>query len=59
MGTAAPRLRIEVAVPNFFSIPTKQMEIDARPELGRTYFIHRGAIVAVARFTEASDEVTR
>lgn len=43
------KLRIEFAVPDFFAIPLKRVEIESVPETGRTYFIHRGAIVAVAR----------
>lgn len=42
-------LKIELSVPRFFAIPMKQVEIEAEPGTGRTYFIHRGEIVAVAR----------
>lgn len=43
------KLRIEFAVPGFFAIKLKHVEIEADPFTGRTYFIHQGAIVAVAR----------
>jgi hypothetical protein len=48
-GTEAPRLKMEIAAPDFFSIPLKRVEIETVRETGRTYFIHRGAIVAVAK----------
>lgn len=41
-------LRMEVVDPRFFSIPLKRVEIEAVPATGRTYFIFRGKIVAVA-----------
>lgn len=47
-----PRLKIEMAVPNFFSIPLKKVEIEAVPETGRTYFIFQGRIVAVGKRLE-------
>lgn len=43
-----PGLKIELAVANFFAIPLKKIEIESSPATGRTYFIHRGRIVAVA-----------
>lgn len=43
------KLKIEIAVPNFFAIPTKKMEIESAPGTGRTYFIYQNEIVAVAR----------
>jgi len=43
-----PALKIEVAVPNFFAIPLKKVEIESSPATGRTYFIYQGCIVAVA-----------
>lgn len=48
------KLKIELSVPNFFSIPMKKVEIEAAPGTGRTYFIYRGEIVAVARRAEPS-----
>lgn len=42
-------LRIEVATADFFRLPPKKVEIEETPETGRTYFIFRGIIVAVAR----------
>lgn len=42
-------LKIEAAAENFFSIPMKQVEIETVPATGRTYFIHKGRIVAVAK----------
>jgi hypothetical protein len=48
-GTEAPRLKIEIAAPGFFAVPLKKVEIETVRETGRTYFIYRGAIVAVAR----------
>ena len=44
--TDAP-LKIEFAVPNFFAIPMKQVEIETPAQADRTYFIFRGKIVAV------------
>lgn len=41
-------MKILVTVPEFFRIPLKKVEIEARPWTGRTYFIHQGKIVAVA-----------
>jgi hypothetical protein len=46
------KLKIEIAVPNFFAIPTKKMEIESVPGTGRTYFLYRDEIVAVARRVE-------
>ncbi len=43
------KLRIEATAPDFFAIPLKQVAIEAMPETGRTYFIHKGRIVAVAK----------
>lgn len=43
------KLKIEVSVPNFFFLPTKKMEVESRPETGRTYFILDNKIVAVGR----------
>lgn len=40
-------LKIEVAAPGFFSIPLKKVEIEADQNTGRTYFLYKGAIVAV------------
>lgn len=52
----AGKLKIEAAVPNFFSIPLKKVEIESIPATGRTYFIHQGRIVAVATRGERSDD---
>lgn len=41
-------LKIELAVPNFFAIPLKRVEVETVPETGRVYFIFHGKIVAVA-----------
>jgi hypothetical protein len=43
------KLKIEIAAPNFFALPMKRVEIEAKPETGRTYFIFDGKIVAVGR----------
>lgn len=45
------KLRIEFAAPDFFAIPMKKVEVvsDRESGTGRTYFVHKGAIVAVAR----------
>ncbi len=43
----ADKLRIELAVPGFFAIPLKKVEIETVPATGRTYFLVRGNIVAV------------
>lgn len=41
-------LKIEFATPGFFAIPLKQVTVEDMPGAGRTYFVHRGRIVAVA-----------
>lgn len=41
-------LKIEFAAPGFFAIPLKQVTVEDMPGAGRTYFVHRGQIVAVA-----------
>ncbi len=46
------KLKIEIAVPNFFSIPMKKVAIESPGETGRTYFIYQNEIVAVARRVE-------
>jgi hypothetical protein len=51
-----PALKIEVAAPNFFSIPLKRVEIETVRETGRTYFIHNGRIVAVARRAQSEED---
>jgi len=43
------KLKIELAAPNFFAIPLSKVEIENEPGTGRTYFLFKGAIVAVAR----------
>jgi hypothetical protein len=45
-------LKIEFAAPGFFSIPLKKVEIETNRGTGRTYFIYRGEVVAVAKRTE-------
>lgn len=45
-------LKMEIATDNFFAIPLKKVEIESVPATGRTYFIYRGEIVAVAKQTE-------
>jgi hypothetical protein len=42
-------LKIELHTPDFFFIPTKKVEIETVPETGRTYFLYKGAIVAVGK----------
>jgi hypothetical protein len=42
-------LRIEIAVPGFFSIKPKLLDVEEIPNTDRTYFIHEGRIVAVAK----------
>jgi len=44
-----PGLKIECAASNFFFLKTAQMAIESDPNVGRTYFIHQGRIVAVAK----------
>jgi hypothetical protein len=46
-GRSSPSLKMEFAVPNFFAIKMRDVEIESVPETGRTYFLHRGQIVAV------------
>ncbi len=41
-------LKIVISVPNFFAIPLKKIEVESFPNTGRTYFLYRGRIVAVA-----------
>jgi hypothetical protein len=48
------KLKIELAVPNFFALPMKKVEIENLPGTGRTYFVYDGKIVAVARRSEPS-----
>lgn len=43
------RLKIEVAVPNFFALPMKRVATEEPQWTGRTYFLLDGKIVAVAR----------
>lgn len=43
------KLRIEFAAADFFAIPLRKVEIESLPETGRTYFLFKGRIVAVAR----------
>ena len=55
------KLRLEVVDPRFFSIPLKQVEIETAPNTGRTYFVHKGKIIAVgayAALTHASSRLT-
>jgi hypothetical protein len=47
--TSLGKLKIEVAIPNFFFLPTRKMETESVPETGRVYFIADGRIVAVAK----------
>lgn len=35
-------------VANFFFLPLKNMTVESNPITNRTYFIHKGKIVAVA-----------
>ena len=56
LTTPEPKLKIEFAADNFFFIPMKKVEIETVPATGRTYFLHRGEIVAVARRTGGSDQ---
>jgi hypothetical protein len=52
MTDLSDKLKIEFSDPQFFSIPLKKVEIETVPATGRTYFIHQGKIVAVARRQE-------
>jgi hypothetical protein len=52
--TSAGKLKIEIAVPNFFFLPMRRMEIESRPETGRTYFVFGGKIVAVGNRGETN-----
>ena len=49
MIVESPKLKIEAAVPNFFFIPMKKVEIATNAETGRTYFLLDGKIIAVAK----------
>lgn len=51
----AETLKIEFSAPNFFALPLRSVTIEAPPNSGRTYFIHKNQIVAVARRLEASN----
>lgn len=46
---ATEKLKIELATPDFFSIPMKKIALESVPGTGRTYFLYRDEIVAVAR----------
>lgn len=50
--TRAQGLKIEFAAERFFSMPLKKIEIETVPATGRTYFIYRDEIVAVAKRAE-------
>jgi hypothetical protein len=50
--TEAHPVRIEIAVPEFFSSDPKRLTVEENPIIGRTYFLKRGRIVAVAIPTE-------
>jgi hypothetical protein len=45
---AEPGLRIIFSSPGFFAIPLKKVDIEAVPATGRTYFLFKDRIVAVA-----------
>ncbi len=42
-------LKMELLLREFFSIPPRQIKTEEVPETGRTYFVHKDRIVAVAR----------
>lgn len=48
----SPALRIVLSVPGFFAIPLRKIEVEAEPNVGRTYFVYRDRIVAVAQRSE-------
>lgn len=48
------RLRIEFTAPDFFAIQPKKLQTETPDGAGRTYFIHAGRIVAVAKPVEGS-----
>ena len=47
------KIKIELSVPNFFFLPMKRVELEAKPETGRTYFIFENRIVAVGKREQA------
>lgn len=40
--------KVQFAVPNFFAIPLRKMEVEVNRYAGATYFLHEGRIIAVA-----------
>lgn len=48
-------LRMELLVRDFFRIPNKQIHAETPEGAGRTYFIHEGRIVAVAKSTSGDE----
>jgi hypothetical protein len=50
------KLKMEIAVPKFFALPMKKVEVESAPFTGRTYFILDGRIVGVARRMPAEVE---
>lgn len=44
----ATPLRFEARTEDFFKIPPAKIEIETVPATGRTYFLYKGRIVAVA-----------
>jgi len=43
------KLKMEIAIPKFFALPMKKVDIEESPNTGRTYFLLDGRIVGVAR----------
>lgn len=48
-------VKLEFAAPEFFSLPPKALRVEESPVTGRTYFINRGRIVAVAKEDDHED----
>lgn len=45
-------IKIEIADPEFFSMPPKKLTVEENPGTGRTYFLKAGRIVAVGISTQ-------
>lgn len=46
---SAPSVKLEFADPEFFTAAPKKLKVENDPNVGRTYFISKDRIVAVAK----------
>ena len=49
-------LKMEVATPGFFSVPLRKVEIETNAGTGRTYFLLKGEIIAVAKRAQIQED---